>query len=439
MRKLMKTVIIWLFGFGFLLGLLITILLRMWLIVPIYLILTLITIPPLYNQLLKRINLRLNKVSRLILIFLFVPLSILIASFYGFIDGRTTLKKTAQFFAEEGSALYMYPSLYWPVDKGGYDDVSKNPTIANDKIIFDVFDLREGHNVGFGTNMAPFKPNLRYEIEKILKYKPRKIFNYSDLVVFNKEVQKDDTRVFIQRVIAKSGDKVRLENGYVYVNGKKINEPYLAKDQSTYAGIFYNQEKFIKSCEEITVPANQLFVLGDNRMFSDGDSRNFGTIPEDEILGYLPKDYQTTFLKYWLKNNQMKVVNDEDGNKLLIYLNQIRQKNGMPTLTLITSNDIKIEVKNYLKSAIENNDLSNTPKKLATQKALQEIINRNPTEVTVIGGIYDLDTYKRFLYLVTSNINAQEVQKNNSKFIFSTFSTEINGCIKSASIIAVFK
>ena len=229
----MKTVIIWLFGLGFLLGLLITLLLEMWLIVPIYLLLTLITIPPLHRLLSNKFRLSLNKFIRIVLVLLLIPLSILIASFYESVDGRTTFKKTAQFFADDGSAGYMYPSLYWPVDKGGYDDASKNPAIASDKMIFDVFDLREGYNAGFGTIMAPFWPNLRYEIEKILKYKPKKVFNYSDLVVFNKEVQKDDKRVFIQRVIAKGGDKVRLENGYVYVNGKKINEPYLAKDQST--------------------------------------------------------------------------------------------------------------------------------------------------------------------------------------------------------------
>ncbi|HBC44986.1 MAG: Signal peptidase I [Candidatus Collierbacteria bacterium GW2011_GWB1_45_35] len=433
----MKTIIIWLFGLGFLLGLLITLLLRMWLIVPIYLILTLVTIPPLHNFLSKRVNLKLNRVSRLILIFLLVPLSMLIATLYGFVDGTTTLKKTAQFFADDGSSLYMYPSLYWPTDKGGYDDASKNPAIASDKMIFNVFDLREGYNAGFGTIMAPFKPNLRHEIEKILKYKPSKIFNYSDIVVFNKEVQKDDKRVFIQRVIAKGGDKVRFENGYVYVNGKKIDEPYLAKDQSTYAGIFYNQEKFIKNCEEIIVPANQLFVLGDNRMLSDGDSRNFGTISEDEILGYLPKDYQTTFSKYWLKNNQMKVVSDGDSNELLTYFNQIRQKKGMSNLT--TSNDLNIIIKNYLKSAIENNDFSNIPKKLATQKALQEIINRNPIGVTIIEGVYDLDTYKGYLYLVAGDANSQEAQKNSSKFAFSSFRTEIDGCMKSGTIIATFK
>jgi len=320
----MKTIITWFFGLSFLLGLIITLLLKMWLIVPIYILLTLITIPPLYDFLSKRFNLNLNKVIYIVLILLLVPLSILISSFYESIDGKTTFKKTAQFFANDGSAFYMYPSLYWPVDKGGYDDGSKDPTVV-DKMIFDVFDLRKGVNGGFGVQFIPFSAPYRFQLEKIFGSKQIVNFNYGDLVVFNKEVSKNDVRVFIQRVIAKDGDKVRFENGYLLVNGKRIDEPYLWKDQSTYSGIFYSQDKFIKSCEEITVPMNHLFVLGDNRIFSF-DSTDFGTVSKSEILGYLPKDYQTILSKHWLKNNKINILKEEDTNELLTYINQIRQK-----------------------------------------------------------------------------------------------------------------
>ena len=162
----MKTIITWFFGLGFLLGLIVTLILKIWLIVPIYMLLTLITIPPLHNFLSKRLNLNLNKFIRIVLIFLLVPISILIASFYGFIDGRTTLKKTAQFFADDGSAFYMYPTLYWPVDKGGYDDGSKEPSVV-DKLIFYVFDLRKGAHAGFGGKLSPFSSPYYVQLEKI--------------------------------------------------------------------------------------------------------------------------------------------------------------------------------------------------------------------------------------------------------------------------------
>jgi len=398
-------------------------------------LLTLITIPPLYDFLSKRFNLNLNKVIHIVLILLLVPLSILISSFYESIDGKTTFKKTAQFFANDGSAFYMYPSLYWPVDKGGYDDGSKDPTVV-DKMIFDVFDLRKGVNGGFGVQFIPFSAPYRFQLEKIFGSKQIVNFNYGDLVVFNKEVSKNDVRVFIQRVIAKDGDKVRFENGYLLVNGKRIDEPYLWKDQSTYSGIFYSQDKFIKSCEEITVPMNHLFVLGDNRIFSF-DSTDFGTVSKSEILGYLPKDYQTILSKHWLKNNKINILKEEDTNELLTYINQIRQKKGRQNLTIFS--DSNIPVNNYLKTAIENNNLSNTPKNPATQKALQEVLSKNPISITLIEGIYDLDTYKRYLYFEMENKNTQEANIDASKFAFSTYKTEINGCTKSGTIIATFK
>ncbi|PIP63774.1 signal peptidase I [Candidatus Roizmanbacteria bacterium CG22_combo_CG10-13_8_21_14_all_34_12] len=376
-----------------------------------------------------------NKVIHIVLILLLVPLSILISSFYESIDGKTTFKKTAQFFANDGSAFYMYPSLYWPVDKGGYDDGSKDPTVV-DKMIFDVFDLRKGVNGGFGVQFIPFSAPYRFQLEKIFGSKQIVNFNYGDLVVFNKEVSKNDVRVFIQRVIAKDGDKVRFENGYLLVNGKRIDEPYLWKDQSTYSGIFYSQDKFIKSCEEITVPMNHLFVLGDNRIFSF-DSTDFGTVSKSEILGYLPKDYQTILSKHWLKNNKINILKEEDTNELLTYINQIRQKKGRQNLTIFS--DSNIPVNNYLKTAIENNNLSNTPKNPATQKALQEVLSKNPISITLIEGIYDLDTYKRYLYFEMENKNTQEANIDASKFAFSTYKTEINGCTKSGTIIATFK
>ncbi|PJA55339.1 signal peptidase I, partial [Candidatus Roizmanbacteria bacterium CG_4_9_14_3_um_filter_33_18] len=374
-------------------------------------------------------------VIHIVLILLLVPLSILISSFYESIDGKTTFKKTAQFFANDGSAFYMYPSLYWPVDKGGYDDGSKDPTVV-DKMIFDVFDLRKGVNGGFGVQFIPFSAPYRFQLEKIFGSKQIVNFNYGDLVVFNKEVSKNDVRVFIQRVIAKDGDKVRFENGYLLVNGKRIDEPYLWKDQSTYSGIFYSQDKFIKSCEEITVPMNHLFVLGDNRIFSF-DSTDFGTVSKSEILGYLPKDYQTILSKHWLKNNKINILKEEDTNELLTYINQIRQKKGRQNLTIFS--DSNIPVNNYLKTAIENNNLSNTPKNPATQKALQEVLSKNPISITLIEGIYDLDTYKRYLYFEMENKNTQEANIDASKFAFSTYKTEINGCTKSGTIIATFK
>jgi signal peptidase I len=77
----------------------------------------------------------------------------------------------------------------------------------------------------------------------------------------------------VKRVIGIPGDKVDIKNGYVYVNGKKLDEPYVK-------GETLSQEFQLP----ITVGANKLFVLGDNRPVSK-DSREFGLIDYDQVEG----------------------------------------------------------------------------------------------------------------------------------------------------------
>lgn len=75
---------------------------------------------------------------------------------------------------------------------------------------------------------------------------------------------------FIKRIIGLPGDKVKVENGSVYVNDKKLNEPY--ENQQTQGN------------ETISLSNNQYFVLGDNRGASS-DSRSFGPIDTSSIRG----------------------------------------------------------------------------------------------------------------------------------------------------------
>jgi signal peptidase I len=77
---------------------------------------------------------------------------------------------------------------------------------------------------------------------------------------------------YIKRVIGVPGDTIETRDGYVYVNGKKLDEPYIM--DITMPGID----------EAVTVPPNKVFVMGDNRQNSR-DSRELGFIEYNRIKG----------------------------------------------------------------------------------------------------------------------------------------------------------
>jgi signal peptidase I len=96
----------------------------------------------------------------------------------------------------------------------------------------------------------------------------------SDIVVLR---DPSDGGFSVKRVIATPGDAIYLKNGSVYVNGCKLNEPYLVPGTQTFTeSTFRNQL--------ILCGKDQFFVLGDNRLNSV-DSRTYGPVPRKNILG----------------------------------------------------------------------------------------------------------------------------------------------------------
>lgn len=75
----------------------------------------------------------------------------------------------------------------------------------------------------------------------------------------------------IKRVVATGGDRVEIRRDEVWVNGELLDEPYL--------GSFTQEETFTLEVEE-----DHLFLMGDHRSKSS-DSRVFGTVPEDNVVG----------------------------------------------------------------------------------------------------------------------------------------------------------
>jgi signal peptidase I len=92
-----------------------------------------------------------------------------------------------------------------------------------------------------------------------------------DLVVFH--YPKDPRESYIKRVVGLPGDSVRIVAGEVYVNGKKLDEPYVL-----------DAYRDRDSMDMEVVPPGNYFVLGDHRN-SSSDSRSWGYVARDEIYG----------------------------------------------------------------------------------------------------------------------------------------------------------
>jgi signal peptidase I len=121
-----------------------------------------------------------------------------------------------------------------------------------------------------GTSMLPgLEDQERIFINKFV-YKLEPI-ERGDIVVFHYPF--DPTKSYIKRVIGVSGDRVRIVEGQVYVNGKPLKESYVPGEYFDY-----------RSMGEITVPPHSYFVLGDHRSLSN-DSRDFGPVDQSYIFG----------------------------------------------------------------------------------------------------------------------------------------------------------
>jgi signal peptidase I len=121
-----------------------------------------------------------------------------------------------------------------------------------------------------GTSMMPalddqervFINKFVYRLEPIQR---------GDVVVFR--YPRDTSKSYIKRVIAVPGDRVRIDDGLLYVNGRQVTEDYVP-----------SKYEDLRSYAETVVPAHSYFVLGDHRNLSN-DSRDFGPVDERFIYG----------------------------------------------------------------------------------------------------------------------------------------------------------
>jgi signal peptidase I len=95
-----------------------------------------------------------------------------------------------------------------------------------------------------------------------------------------------DIKDLIKRVVGLPGETVSVVDGVVHIDGAPLDEPYLAEGVATPD--FFAESGCVPEC---VVPADHLFVLGDNRTNSDA-SNHFGFVPFDDVVG-------RAFLRVW--------------------------------------------------------------------------------------------------------------------------------------------
>lgn len=130
----------------------------------------------------------------------------------------------------------------------------------------------------YGGSMIPnFIDGERLIAEKVsIKYKP---LTRGEVVVFQ-DPNSTIRRLLIKRVVGLPGEAIKLSNGLVYINGEKLDEPYL--DSNVPTNVLKNG--LIKENEEYPIAQNTYILLGDNREQST-DSRYFGSVKKDSIIG----------------------------------------------------------------------------------------------------------------------------------------------------------
>ena len=102
-----------------------------------------------------------------------------------------------------------------------------------------------------------------------------------DIIVFDFPGNPADD--YVKRIIGLPGDTVTIQEGQIFVNDNRLEEPYLP------------DERMMPFQGRWVVPQDSYFVLGDNRAHSS-DSRSWGMLPQDAIIG-------KAWLSYWPPQN----------------------------------------------------------------------------------------------------------------------------------------
>lgn len=113
--------------------------------------------------------------------------------------------------------------------------------------------------------------------EKIIADKNITQIKRGDIIIF-KSV--DDNKILIKRVVGLPNEKIKIQDGKVFINDKEFVEPYLKEKMN------FKMNEYLPV--NLVIPPEAYYVMGDNRNNSN-DSRNFGVVPMKSIIGKIEK------------------------------------------------------------------------------------------------------------------------------------------------------
>lgn len=120
-----------------------------------------------------------------------------------------------------------------------------------------------------GTAMSPTLNND----DRVFISRRIKEIKRGDIVIFL--FPRDTSKSFIKRIIGLPGETISIdESGQIYINGSRIDEPYVSHDTNQHTSAMPEQ----------IIRADHYFVVGDNRDHSN-DSRYWGLLPRSLIYG----------------------------------------------------------------------------------------------------------------------------------------------------------
>lgn len=124
-----------------------------------------------------------------------------------------------------------------------------------------------------GSSMEPNFHNNQYIIIDKVSYRFRDI-QRGEVVVLHPPV--DLSQNYIKRIIGLPGETVTVQEGEVFINGTKLEEPYLGSEQ--------HKTNQFNTTSPVVLGPNDYFVMGDNRGHSS-DSRDWGKLDKTAIEG----------------------------------------------------------------------------------------------------------------------------------------------------------